>query len=79
MATTTTDPWQDLAACANADPDLFFATDDAAQEEALTWCARCPVREPCLRTALERGERFGIWGGLRESDRAGLLRRQRAA
>ena len=79
VAPTTSGAWQDLAACADADPDLFFAADEAAQNEALTWCARCPVRESCLESALRRGERFGIWGGLREAERAGLLRRRRVA
>jgi WhiB family redox-sensing transcriptional regulator len=26
-------------------------------------CATCPVAQRCLITALERGERHGIWGG----------------
>lgn len=79
MATTHPIGWQEQAACIDADPELFFATDEGAQEEALTWCARCPVRDPCLTAALGRGERFGIWGGLREGERAALMRRRRVA
>jgi WhiB family redox-sensing transcriptional regulator len=35
---------------------------------------RCPVRPQCLDAALERGELFGIWGGLSREDRAALKR-----
>jgi hypothetical protein len=41
-------------------------------------CAGCPVRKECLAEALANGEQFGIWGGLRPSERA-ALRKQLAA
>ncbi len=60
--------WRDIAACRHHDPELFFpvaaaglALDQA--EQAKQVCQRCPVREPCLRWALDRGVAFGIWGG----------------
>ena len=32
-------------------------------------CASCEVRAECLQDALDRGERFGVWGGLSERER----------
>jgi WhiB family redox-sensing transcriptional regulator len=37
-------------------------------------CASCAVREECLEAALARHESYGIWGGLNEFERRGLLR-----
>jgi hypothetical protein len=31
-------------------------------------CARCPVPLECLQGALDRGDRYGVWGGLTERD-----------
>jgi WhiB family redox-sensing transcriptional regulator len=49
-------------------------------------CETCPVRLACLAFALERNEKFGVWGGLTEKERARLspaarenIRRQAAA
>ena len=59
------------AACADADPNLFFAPegeelDDrkAREAEARGTCARCPVRRPCLAWAMAQGIEDGIWGGV---------------
>lgn len=35
---------------------------------------RCPVREPCLIWALDRGVAFGIWGGAMEDERRAMRR-----
>ena len=53
------------AACADADPDLFFPEpgDEAAEAAARAICASCPVRPACYAGAVARGERWGIWGG----------------
>jgi WhiB family redox-sensing transcriptional regulator len=61
------------AACAGEDPDLFFpddpqATEDTAHAKAV--CARCPVRDECLKWAIENRQTHGIWGGLDENERA---------
>ena len=42
---------------------LFFSEDlyDIARAKAI--CAKCPVSSLCLRTALERQEPWGVWGG----------------
>lgn len=57
-------------ACAD-DPDLWFSPDrehPRAQRDreaaAEVICGGCPLRARCLAGALERGERWGIWGGV---------------
>jgi len=57
-------PWMARAACADADPDLFFGEAGHPGDEAKAICHGCPVRQSCLDYAIEHSERFGIWGGL---------------
>lgn len=66
------DRWWLHGACRGADPDGWYPgrTDDPSAQLAV--CDRCPVWAPCLVQGL--GERFGVWGRLRVSDRR-LLRR----
>ena len=75
--------WQDRAACAGMDAQLFFAPDGEREQEreirqakAAAICARCPVREQCLDYALRNSIRHGIWGGLAREGRARERRRQ---
>jgi WhiB family redox-sensing transcriptional regulator len=49
--------------CNTVDPDLFFAEMPADVEEAKKLCRGCPVRLPCLATAMRRAEPWGVWGG----------------
>ena len=39
----------------------------------------CPVRQECLLSAMENGERFGIWGGRSERERQKLRKKPRRA
>ena len=48
--------------CRTVDPELFFAESPQDVETAKAMCAECPVRESCLRAALERREPWGVWG-----------------
>ena len=67
--------WRSFAACKGADPALFFPAEDAgrnATRAAKAICADCPVRVPCLRQAVDDGERWGVWGGLAERERRGV-------
>jgi WhiB family transcriptional regulator, redox-sensing transcriptional regulator len=78
--------WQTEASCRGVDSELFFP---ATEEEALpakAICEACPVRLACLAFSLDRNEKFGVWGGLTEKERARLspaaresIRRQAAA
>jgi WhiB family redox-sensing transcriptional regulator len=67
--------WGDFALCAETDPEAFFPEKGGSTRNAKMVCARCPVRRDCLETALDRDERFGIWGGLSERERRRLRRR----
>ena len=75
----TSGSWQEDAACRDADPEVFFSNDEADREQALSYCAACPVRTECLEHALATREAYGIWGGTDETERKRLLRRRRRA
>jgi WhiB family redox-sensing transcriptional regulator len=64
--------WQADASCRGVDAELFFPAteDEAAAAKAI--CETCPVRLACLAFSIERNERFGVWGGLTERERARL-------
>ncbi|MEU6642520.1 WhiB family transcriptional regulator [Saccharomonospora sp. NPDC046836] len=73
--------WRHRAACRDEDPELFFPVTDlgpGAQQtaRAKAVCARCPVREQCLRYALDNGLDHGIFGGMTERERRELVRRR---
>ncbi|MFD7095788.1 WhiB family transcriptional regulator [Streptomyces xanthophaeus] len=63
--------------CAGADPELFFAhaLSNLQTARAKAICATCPLIASCLEGALERGEEYGVWGGLTEDERRSLKRR----
>lgn len=75
----------DRAACRNEDPELFFPVGDIGRvnrrqiADALAVCQRCPVVTDCREWALATGQAYGIWGGLTEHERAGLIRQQGVA
>jgi WhiB family redox-sensing transcriptional regulator len=61
---------------------LFFAADGERQPErdkrearAKLVCAECPVRMECGDYALSRPEKYGLWAGLSEEERARVRRR----
>ncbi len=72
--------WRDLAACGNdLDPDRWFPGPEAPKRQIATLlavCARCPVRIQCLQDALDRDERYGIWGGVTAEGRRTLARQR---
>jgi len=71
--------WTDGALCAQADPEDWFPEKGQSTRIAKAICCRCPVKAPCLAYALDRGERFGVWGGLSERERRVLARQRMAA
>jgi len=79
--------WKDHAACIGVGGDLFYPADPdelplgATQTpytigEAKAICATCMVQFDCLQTALDNGERHGIWGGMTWPERRRLLKSQ---
>src|SRR5215469_13118769 len=84
MLVTDDTDWRARAACAAADPDLFFpiasgGVSYAQERRAKAFCAICRVRRECLAFALETQQMHGVWGGLSERERARLTRRRPAA
>lgn len=66
--------WQDSAACAEVDGDLFFpeAVPSSASILALALCRTCSVTVECLRVAMVEQIDDGIWGGLTSVQRKKL-------
>ena len=79
--------WQEEAACREHDNLLFFGPDQGESElekqgreaRAKAICQRCPVSAPCLEFAMETNQKYGIWGGLTDKERASLKRRRARA
>ena len=79
--------WQEQAACRDYDNILFFGPDQGESEiekqareaRAKMVCQGCPVAEPCLEFAMETNQKYGIWGGLTDKERASLKRRRARA
>lgn len=61
--------WVLDALCAQVDTELFFPNKGESVKGAKATCSRCPVTAECLRYALDRHERFGVWGGKSERER----------
>lgn len=73
--------WRLLAECQWYDPEIFFPVadegtpkGDADAAKAKMICGRCPVRDECLRFALDTGQDDGIWGGRTRDERRALRR-----
>jgi WhiB family transcriptional regulator, redox-sensing transcriptional regulator len=59
--------WRAYASCRGLDPSLFFHGRLDQMRQAQRVCARCPVAEICLWTALLLEDplyRHGVFGGL---------------
>lgn len=81
---STHDDWREEASCRTVDPELFFPSGVGglhAQQErnAKKVCKNCPVRQQCLRWAVETGQHTGVWGGLSEQERKGMSRAREAS
>jgi hypothetical protein len=64
--------WIQDAECAKREyrskEELFFSYKYEERHEAKNICFTCPVREQCLKWALENKEIWGIWGGRDEDE-----------
>lgn len=61
--------WMDEGICNQTDPDEFFPDKGGSSAMAKRICRGCPVMAQCLDYAVDRNERFGIWGGQSEHER----------
>lgn len=77
--------WAADSACAEADPELFYAPDnerdgalrDRRVAAAKAICATCEVRAECLVYAYDTRQSHGVWGGLDEHERRTLATRRK--
>lgn len=69
--------WQELALCAQTDPEAFFPERGGSVREAKNVCQQCEVRDECLQFALENDEQFGVWGGKSEHQRRKMKLKRR--
>lgn len=80
-------PWEfEEPICAEVGTQLFFPKEpddpqlSAIAEADYTYarkvCATCPHQAECADWAIEKNERFGMWGGLTPRDRI-TIRKQR--
>ncbi len=76
--------WQEDGLCRAYGVEVFFGPDQAESEvdkeareaQAKAICRRCPVAAPCLEFAMDTNQKYGIWGGLTDRERASLKRRR---
>lgn len=71
--------WQDLALCAQTDPEAFFPEKGGSTTSAKRVCMACEVRTECLEDALATRERYGVRGGMSERERLKIVQARRAA
>jgi WhiB family transcriptional regulator, redox-sensing transcriptional regulator len=75
--------WRLEAACGGLPSSVFFSPEGERgaarrrrERAAKAICASCGVREQCADYALAHRERYGVWGGLSEHERAMIWDRQ---
>ncbi|MFV8166697.1 WhiB family transcriptional regulator [Mycobacterium sp. 134] len=78
--------WQLHARCRGMDASVFFSPEGERgrarlnrEQRAKALCRDCPVLAQCRTHALTIAEPFGVWGGLSEADRHGLMDPKRSA
>jgi WhiB family redox-sensing transcriptional regulator len=72
-------PWMLDAACREYPEVSFYAELGESLDPARAVCAGCLVRDECLDHALEKGEKFGVWGGKSPRERQAMRRLRRAS
>jgi WhiB family redox-sensing transcriptional regulator len=75
---TYKEPWMQDAKCAEVGGDIWYPEKGESTADAKRVCLECPVRLICLEWALERREKFGVFGGKSEQERRKILK-ERAA
>ena len=70
--------WKDVAACRGVNGRDFFSPAQGERRRerrdrearAKDVCRGCAVRGECLEAAIANDERYGVWGGLTDAERA---------
>jgi WhiB family redox-sensing transcriptional regulator len=79
--------WQDNGLCKSdgVDATVFFNDEmlrgyekDARESAAKKICTACPVKTECLEHALAVPENYGVWGGLTQDERMGIVKFKRS-
>lgn len=60
-------------------PDRWYSNNRSEQLEAKRICSGCEVKERCLEEALAKGDIWGVWGGMNQSDRREVIRERKRA
>jgi WhiB family redox-sensing transcriptional regulator len=68
--------WMSQAACRGLDSNIFYPDPPkrGIGIAAARACLPCPVQDECLLWALQKPEKFGVWGGTSERDREAILK-----
>ena len=75
--------WQDNGLCKSdgVDVTVFFNDEklrgpvkEARESAAKKICTACPVKTECLEHALAVPENYGVWGGLTQDERTGIVK-----
>jgi WhiB family redox-sensing transcriptional regulator len=66
--------WMGNAACAPADPEIFFPVpgDELGEAKAKAVCRACRARSACLSYALVHRIEHSVWGGASEDQRRAI-------
>ena len=67
--------WGDYAKCRGLDTEVFFSDirgNSPRIDEAKRLCHGCQAKDDCLTYAIQRNEKWGIWGGLTTRQRRNL-------
>ena len=66
--------WHEKAACKDYEAELFFPLSARESKPAIAVCDACPVSLACLKWALQKDIRHGVWGGTTEQEREVIRR-----
>ncbi|MDR1447688.1 MAG: WhiB family transcriptional regulator [Candidatus Ancillula sp.] len=61
--------WMDNANCNDMDTDFFFSESSYKQKVAVKICYGCVVKNDCLKYALRKNCKYGIFAGMDPNER----------
>lgn len=65
--------WRADARCLGSDTETFYPDRGGNVAKAKLICYGCPVRTPCAQFAIDNKLRDGVFGGLSDKDRRGVI------